>query len=138
MSNVVVSLATSSDASAVDLTGAKITLTNLIKDGIIDIATGDITLGSTMADITATDETIMVPQTISDNTRLIITLTDGTTYSLQLNKCTDATDAAVTEWTSGNKYTYTITLKKEEIKFRALVQDWKDNTGSGNATLDWD
>lgn len=138
MSKVVVSLATSSDASAVDLTGAKITLTNLIKDGIIDIATGDITPGSTIADITASDETIMVPQTISDNTRLIITLTDGTTYSLQLNKCTDATDAAVTEWTSGNKYTYTITLKKEEIKFRALVQDWKDNTGSGNATLDWD
>ena len=138
MSNVTVDLKTTTGADKVDLTGATVTLTNLTTDGTIDIAAGGITSGSTVADITADGQTIMVPQTISDDTRLIITLTDGTTYSLQLNKCTDATDAAVTEWTSGNKYTYTITLKKEEIKFRALVQDWKDNTGSGNATLDWD
>ena len=81
----------------------------------------------------------MVPQTIGNDAKLIITLDDnGTTYSLQLNQCTDGTGTAITTWTGGNKYTYAISLKKEQIQFRALVQDWVSNTGSGNATLDWD
>ena len=42
------------------------------------------------------------------------------------------------DWYSGNLYEYTITLKKEEIQFRVMVKDWERNTGSGNATLDWD
>ena len=144
MSNVVINLTTSSDASAVDLTGAKITLTNLYNDGSIDIASGDITHGSAKAAKAVKEATdydlIMIPQTIDDNSKLIITLTDGTTYSLQLNKCTDKTDdtTLIADWKSGNMYTYTITLKKEEVSFRALIQEWTKNPGSGNATLDWD
>ncbi|SHK69279.1 fimbrillin family protein [Xylanibacter ruminicola] len=144
MSNVVINLTTSSDASAVDLTGAKITLTNLYNDGSIDIASGDITHGSAKAAKAVKEATdydlIMIPQTIDDNSKLIITLTDGTTYSLQLNKCTDKTDGTtlIADWKSGNMYTYTITLKKEEVSFRALIQEWTKNPGSGNATLDWD
>ena len=80
----------------------------------------------------------MIPQAIDDETKLIITLSDGTSYSLQLNNCTDGDNAPITNWTSGNKYIYTIALQKEAVKFRALVEPWKDNTGSGNATLDWD
>lgn len=138
MSNVVIDLQTTTDAAKVDLTGATITLTKLTKDGNIDIATGKITLGSTIGDITASGENMMVPQTITDNTKLIVTLLDGTTYSRLLNLCEDSSDNAIDTWTSGNKYTYTITLKKEEVTFRVLVQDWSENTGSGNATLDWD
>ena len=80
----------------------------------------------------------MVPQTIGDNAKLVITLADGTTYSLLLNTCEDKDGKAVTDWYSGNLYEYTITLKKEEIQFRVMVKDWERNTGSGNATLDWD
>ena len=144
MTNVVINLTTSSDASAVELTGAKITLTNLYNDGSIDIASGDITHGSAKAAKAVKEATdydlIMIPQTIDDNSKLIITLTDDTTYSLQLNKCTDKTDdtTLIADWKSGNMYTYTITLKKEEVSFRALIQEWGKNTGSGNATLDWD
>ena len=80
----------------------------------------------------------MVPQNIADASRLVITLKDGTTYSVQLNLCEDKDDAGITTWERGKSYTYTITLKKEEIQFRALVKDWIEETGSGNATLDWD
>ena len=80
----------------------------------------------------------MVPQTITDNAKLIITIKDGTTYSLQLNTCKDGSDNAIGTWASGSKYTYTITVKKEAVQFRALVQDWTETTGSGNANLDWD
>ena len=80
----------------------------------------------------------MVPQTIADNAKMVITLSDGTTYSLQLNECTDGLDSPVAEWESGKRYTYTISLKKEGIRLRALVQDWTAKSGSGNATLDWD
>ena len=146
MSNVVINLTTTTDASQVDLTGAKVTLTNLYTDGTINIATGVITPnGSKVADaVPATTEyynLIMIPQGIADVenvAKLIVTLSDGTTYSLQLNKCEDSSQKTITTWASGNKYTYTITLQKEAVKFRALVEDWKDNTGSGNATLDWD
>jgi len=144
MSNVVISLKTTSDASAVDLTGAKVTLTSLANKGTIDLESGVVEASTTKVEKAVDASTdfsnlIMVPQTIGNDAKLIITLDDdGTTYSLQLNQCTDGTDTAITTWTGGNKYTYTISLKKEQIQFRALVQDWVPNTGSGNATLDWD
>ena len=144
MSKVVISLETTNDASAVDLTGAKVTLTSLANEGTIDLESGVVTASTTKVEeavnaSTSFDNLIMVPQTIGNDAKLIITLDDnGTTYSLQLNQCTDGTGTAITTWTGGNKYTYAISLKKEQIQFRALVQDWVSNTGSGNATLDWD
>ena len=143
MSNVVINLETSSDASAVDLTGAKVSLTNLYNDGTVDIATGEVTEGSTKAarpvdEVTDFDNLIIVPQTLADDARLIVELADGTTYSLKLNECVDGSSDPVSEWESGQRYTYTISVKKEQIKFRALINDWVANTGSGNATLDWD
>ena len=143
MSAVSVTLKTSTDASAVDLTGAKVTLTNLYTAGTVDIATGAVTAGGSKADkavdeTTGFDNLIMVPQTIADNAKMVIALSDGTTYSLQLNECTDGSDSPVAEWESGNRYTYTVSLRKEDVRLRALVQDWTAKSGSGNATLDWD
>ena len=138
MSNIVVTLTTSTDAAAVDLTDATVTMTNLKNEGEVSLATGVITAGTTQANILVDGETIMVPQNIADASRLVITLKDGTTYSVQLNLCEDKDDAVITTWERGKSYTYTITLKKEEIQFRALVKDWKEESGSGNATLDWD
>lgn len=138
MSNIVVTLTTSTDAAAVDLTDATVTMTNLKNEGEVSLATGVITAGTTQANILVDGETIMVPQNIADASRLVITLKDGTTYSVQLNLCEDENQQVITNWLGGNKYTYTITLKKEEILFRALVKDWKEESGSGNATLDWD
>ena len=148
MSNVVVELATSNDASAVDYSNATISISNLYTNGTINIADGEVKVSdgsktSTVA-VTVSGETIMVPQTIDTNAKLVINLNDNTdpekstTYSLLLKDCKDEKGNYITEWKSGNKYTYTITLKKQEISFRAMVQDWTENTGSGDATLDWD
>lgn len=137
MSNVVINL-TSTGASAVVLDNATVTLTTLTTDGTIDTATGVVSAGSVQGDVTVTTSAIMVPQTIGNGSRLIITLADGTTYSLQLNTCKDDSDNAIDTWEGGHQYTYTISLSKEDIKFRALVKDWVPETGSGNATLDWD
>ena len=138
MSNIVVTLTTSTDAAAVDLTDATVTMTNLKNEGEVSLATGVITAGTTQTNILVDGETIMVPQNIADASRLVITLKDGTTYSVQLNLCEDENQQVITTWERGKSYTYTITLKKEEIQFRALVKDWIEETGSGNATLDWD
>lgn len=143
MSNVVIELKTTDDdASKVTLTGATVTLIYLYTDGTISIASGDIAHGenltATALDKSASfDNLIMIPQTISNDAKLIVTLSDNTTYSLQLNQCKNGEDA-ISEWVRGNKYTYTITLQKEAVKFRALVEAWKKESGSGNATLDWD
>ena len=80
------------------------------------------------------------------NAVLHITLKDGTTYSLNLDDCVttttsesgESTTTPVTAWERGKSYTYTISLSKEKITFRALIKAWEETTGSGNATLDWD
>lgn len=152
MSKVIVKLATTdgTDASSVDLTGATVKIVKLQTAGTIAIDTGvisatgetsEVSLGT--VDSEKTCSLIMVPQSIGYDVKLVITMNDGdtntdpvkqpTTYSLQLNKCAD-----IKKWTGGNQYTYTITVKKEAVQFRALIQDWNPATGSGQANLDWD
>ena len=75
----------------------------------------------------------MVPQTIAETSRIVITLKDDTSYSLALKGIT-----AIDKWESGKSYTYTIYLEKEAVKFSAVIKDWIPETGSGNAELDWD
>lgn len=150
MSKVVVNLTTSDDASAVVLTDATVTLTNLATAGTISLETGNVTASTSKDAIAvnaaekALDATtgysnlIMVPQSIGDTSKMTITLKDGTTYSLLLNTCKDSNGTVITKWAGGSKYTYNITLKKQEISFRVLVQDWDKKEGRGNASLDWD
>lgn len=144
MSNVVVELSTSTDAaSEVNLTDATVIMSNLYTNGKIDIAGGTISVpdDSEKSTVTVSGETIMVPQTIGDTSKMTITLKDGTTYSLQLNTCTckiNGVDTPIASWAGGSKYTYKIYLEKEAMKFSVTITPWKDVTGSGNATLDWD
>ncbi len=149
MSKLCVNLETTSDASAVNLTGAKIQITNLATAGTFNIVDGSVTASSSKVANIFTDNDnkgkasgfteYVVPQTIGDDAKLVITLADGTTYSLQLNQCVETgTETAVSAWASGKSYTYTIHLEKENITFRALVKDWDPATGSGNANLEWD
>lgn len=86
-------------------------------------------------------------QTIGNKIMLYVFLQDGTRYSAELSKCLETTGTdtegnttygqAVEEWKSNHHYTYTITLAKEKISFRALVKEWEEKHVGGNATLDW-
>lgn len=70
---------------------------------------------------------------------MYLTLADGTRYRLDLSNCVvNETGVPVTEWQRGKHYTYTISVEKEQITFRALIKDWEENQGSGNANLEWD
>ena len=135
MSNVVVKLETSNDdKSKVEIDKATIRITDLKTDGTIAISSGDISIGNTVGEVAVDGETIMVPQTISTDAKLIITLADKkTTYSLKLSTIDN-----ITKWVRGNQYTYTIHLEKEAMKFRAVIEPWVGTTGSGDATLDWE
>ena len=137
MSNVVVKLETTTDDSQVETGGATITMTKLYKDGKFSLFTGEITSVTNPSTITVDGETIMVPQNIDDEAKLIIKLKDGTTYSLLLSTCKD-TNGFVKTWESGKQYEYTISLQKEEIQFRVMVKEWTKDESSGKATLDWD
>lgn len=96
------------------------------------------------ADVTLKDY-IITPQTIDDKATVIITLADGTVYKAQLNKCTTevisdgvSSPTRIMAWERGKHYTYTITLGKETITFRAVVENWTPVEGGGKATLEWD
>ena len=141
LSNVIVTLETTTGDAAVTLTGASVTLANLNTEGTINIADAEIT-SKTPSDNAFTGvvdsekhqvSTLMIPQEFSADARLVITLVDKTTYSLKLSSIT-----AIPKWEGGNKYIYTIHLEKEEMKFSATIQPWVEKTGSGKADLDWD
>ena len=158
MSKITVKLATSTSesgtpADAVDLEGALVSISKLAKSGTINVENGAITIGDiqdnpisefcpsgqSAADKTTLDNYVVVPQTITDDAILTVTLANGTTYKLQLNTCVqDRTTTPITQWLRGIHYTYTITLTKEAISFRVMIKDWDEKTGSGNANLDWD
>ena len=141
MSNVSVTLETTTGDASVTLAGASVTLANLNTEGTINIADAEIT-SKTPSDNAFTGvvdsekhqvSTLMIPQEYSADARLVITLVDKTTYSLLLSSIT-----AIPKWEGGNKYIYTIHLEKEEMKFSATIQPWVEKTGSGKADLDWD
>ena len=145
----------------INLAGAKIQITNLSTQGTVTVENGNVTASSSVADkVFGNDigynpyklngvensetsellhEYIMVPQIITDDAVLTVTLADGTTYKLQLNTCVqDGTTAPIPAWLRGIHYTYTITLTKEAISFRVMIKNWDEKKGSGNANLDWD
>ena len=141
MSNVSVTLETTTGDASVTLAGASVTLANLNTEGTINIADAVITSNkpsdNAFTGVVDSEKhqvsTLMVPQEFSADARLIVTLVDKTTYSLKLSSIT-----AIPKWEGGNKYIYTIHLEKEEMKFSATIQPWVEKTGSGKADLDWD
>jgi hypothetical protein len=151
LSNVIVTLETTTGDAAVTLVGASVTLANLNTEGTINIADAEIT-SKTPSDNAFTGvvdsekhqvSTLMVPQDVNGkDMKLVVTIDDGTTtgttYSLLLKDCKDEDGNYITKWVGGNKYNYTIHLEKEAMKFRAVIEEWKPTTGSGEAKLDWD
>lgn len=139
MSKVKFVLSTSTGDDAVDLTDADISIADLCRAGTINISTGDITPSTPALFETAHDvQNIVIPQDLTDR-RLTITLKDGTKYSVLLTNCVDSDSSTqIGEWERGRSYTYKITLGKEAIQFRAMIKDWNNTEGKGNASLDWD
>lgn len=154
MSKVTINLKTADDAAAkVDLDGATLQLTHLATTGTLNMDKGTIAPDATtdnaytvthsatesaLHTLTITNGEIFIPQTISDDARLILTLKDDTTYSLQLNLCKDNSKNTIGAWAQGKHYIYDITVAKEAITFRAVVKNWVEAKGNGNANLDWD
>lgn len=145
MSKVKFVLQTTTDENTkVNLEGVTMSIPGIITDGTIDVANGNITIGSTEADLAPVNNTeyIVIPQNL-DGKKLTITLNDAnadekkTTYSILLTDC-KVDGNTISSWERGNSYVYTITLAKEAIQFRALIKDWNKKTGSGDASLDWD
>ena len=151
MSKITVQLESSGEAAVV-LTDALISITNLANTGTLDLVKGTIQAGEKqsepidgfcsashpVADKTKLDNYCVIPQSIGNDAILTVKLTDGTTYSLPLNTCKDSSGNSITAWEQGRHYVYTITLTKGSISFRALVKEWVDSNGEGDAELDWD
>ena len=145
MSKVKFVLKTTTDENTkVNLKGVTMSIPGIITDGTIDVANGNITIGSTEADLAPVDNTeyIVIPQKL-EGKKLTITLNDAnadekkTTYSILLTDC-KVDGNTISSWERGNSYVYTITLAKEAIQFRALIKEWNEKKGSGDASLDWD
>lgn len=81
---------------------------------------------------------IIVPQTLTDDMKFRITVTnsDGTTdvYETQLNEIYAIVDNTKTnkiaEWESGKHYIYELDIKKTEIKVTATITPWTEVTAN--------
>lgn len=159
MSKITVKLATSTLADgvtpaddAVTLDGASVSVSWLATTGVLDMVTGKVTNGTLTEEAlkdccaashpvdgkTALKDYCVIPQDITNDAVVTVTLHDGTVYKLRLNTCVDSGGNPITTWQQGKHYIYTITLTKGAVTLRALVKDWVDATGNGNAELDWD
>lgn len=148
-------------ARAVDLSNVTVTISNLSTAGTIAITDGNIAptaiaaavdaavTGTTpatvdyTAPIKAIDGTIVIPQSLVNATypiKLTIKLSDGTTYSLPLKDCklSGSESDYIDTWKRGKHYVYNIYVEKEAIRFVAVLKNWVEVNGGGNANLDWD
>lgn len=147
-------------ARAVDLGNVTVTISNIATAGTIAITDGKITptaidaavpeavTGTTpatvdyTAPIKAIDGKIVIPQSLVNDTypiKLTIKLSDGTTYSLPLKDCkVSGSETNIETWNRGNHYVYNIDVEKEAIRFVAVLKNWVEVNGGGNANLDWD
>ena len=147
-------------ARAVNLSEVTVTISNLSTAGTIAITDGKITptaiaaavpeavTGTTpatvdyTAPIKAIDGKIVIPQSLVNDTypiKLTIKLSDGTTYSLPLKDCkVSGSETNIETWNRGNHYVYNIYVEKEAIRFVAVLKNWVEVNGGGNANLDWD
>ena len=147
-------------ARAVDLGNVTVTISNIATAGTIAITDGNIAptaiaaavpeavTGTTpatvdyTAPIKAIDGTIVIPQSLVNDTypiKLTIKLSDGTTYSLPLKDCkVSGSETNIETWNRGNHYVYNIYVEKEAIRFVAVLKNWVEVNGGGNANLDWD
>lgn len=143
---------TNDDATKVDLAGASFVVSNLYTSGTITIengvinSSGDRTASAISANVdpgftgTSTNlitDRIVVPQTFLPTAYVTVTLSNGAVYRVALIDCTLSDDNTATAWERGKNYSYTIHVEKEKIKFNAVVKDWEEVTGSGNAALEW-
>ena len=147
-------------ARAVNLSNVTVSISNIATAGTIAITDGNISptpiaaavpeavTGTTpatveyTAPITAIDGKIVIPQSLVNDTypiKLTIKLSDGTTYSLPLKDCkVSGSETNIETWNRGNHYVYNIYVEKEAIRFVAVIKEWKEVSGGGNANLDWD
>ena len=147
-------------ARAVDFGKVSFTISKIATAGTIAITDGNITptpiaaavpeavTGTTpatveyTAPITAIDGKIVIPQSLVNATypiKLTIKLSDGTTYSLPLENCkVESSETNIKAWKRGKHYVYNIYVEKEAIRFVAVLKNWVEVNGGGNANLDWD
>ena len=131
---------TDNDDTKVELSELTFSIDGIVNKGTIDISNGKIKLSEASEDKQSLTESekIVIPQSL-EGKNMKITLKDGTTYTLDLPKCkVNNSTTEIAEWKAGESYEYTITLAKEAIQFRALIKEWNEKTGSGDASLDWD
>ena len=164
MSQITINLTTTTDETAVDLTGSEVTITRIHNDGKVLMGSGLITLsGSTTyvvlnkAENSYTYTLNVIPQLLErkanstdDNDYIGISIKTATGQSMyfkeRLSNIKAATVAGpqhavgetITRWYPGHTYTYTFNLTKTGIKdMKASVVDWiKINAETQNISLE--
>jgi hypothetical protein len=117
------------------LSGLTVKISGQLSAGSLDLTTGAVTASGATQEITAltaqagtASEAIVLPA--ADNTGKILSFTNtaGETFTADLNAVTPA-------FAGGNRYTYTVTLKKTAVGIVGNITQWTDG-GTSSVTAE--
>lgn len=128
MSDVTIKLTTSDEGKAdrVDLTNAKIELSNIYPSGRVMMGNGLVTSSDAVQTVSATVGTdytwhyYFVPQLL-DDVKLVITTADDNKYEISMKGI-----SSINGWEPNHQYTYTFKLTKTDVKSDASLTKWKE------------
>lgn len=106
------------ESNALDLTDATVEISGIAKAGTLNLHNGTVEAGAVDGEVASVDVSTpyyVVPQKLTDEAKLIVTLADNSVYQVQLNQCRNGSDAVIGTWQAGAPYEYTVNLAKPAV-----------------------
>lgn len=84
----------------------------------------------------------VAPQTLTDANTIVLTRSNGNTYTIKLTDLTDGAETPAAIFTdnkieAGKHYQIEITVSETKVGINATIADWTTVNGSGTMTPDW-
>lgn len=120
----------------------QVMLTDYTAVAVTANGSANITMASEASAIAFTTGTafFVAPQALNDANTIVLTRSNGNTYTVKLGELKDAADAAIFGTNgieAGKHYQITLTVNETSVGISATIAEWTDVTGSGIVTPDF-
>lgn len=144
MAKMTITLAPGTNVTADELAALNRTL-NVKKSTAVAVnvdGTANITMADALrtADFTSSISFFVAPQALTDANAIVLTRTNGNTYTVKLTDLKDADNNVIfgeNGIEAGQHYQIELTVNETSVGISATIASWTDKNGSGTATPDF-
>lgn len=118
-------------SNALNLTDATVEISGIAKAGTLNLHDGKVVAGAVAVGeevpvgVSPPYDYYVVPQALTAEAKLIVTLADRSVYQVQLNQCKNGNDEVIGTWQAGAPYEYTVNLAKPAVGISSgSVSSW--------------